>query len=158
MITYVQKSSLRSRVRRTLNDLFLSVFLARSGEFIEKGEIDLVIGSKSHANILANHRPKLTVSNPHVFSRAETTFIVFGLLAEAIINWFLLSGSYLLENNREFIEVFSFVLFFFFWLVVYGKNVPAVVEQPLEEEKMHPGKNTVTYEARVLKSLFLRLV
>ncbi|XP_015778261.1 PREDICTED: tetratricopeptide repeat protein 30A-like [Acropora digitifera] len=41
---------------------------------------------------------------------------------------------------------------------LYGKNVPAVVEQPLEEEKMHPGKNTVTYEARVLKSLFLRLV
>lgn len=41
---------------------------------------------------------------------------------------------------------------------VYGKSVPAVVEQPLEEEKMHPGKNTVTYEARVLKSLFLRLV
>lgn len=41
---------------------------------------------------------------------------------------------------------------------VYGKSVPAVVEQPLEEEKMHPGKNTVTFEARVLKSLFLRLV
>ncbi|KAK2571979.1 Tetratricopeptide repeat protein 30A [Acropora cervicornis] len=43
-------------------------------------------------------------------------------------------------------------------MLLYGKNVPAVVEQPLEEEKMHPGKNTVTYEARVLKSLFLRLV
>lgn len=41
---------------------------------------------------------------------------------------------------------------------VYGKSVPAVVEQPLEEEKMHPGKNTVTFEARVLKSLFLHLV
>lgn len=40
----------------------------------------------------------------------------------------------------------------------YGKNVPAVVEQPLEEEKMHPGKNTVTFEARELKSLFLRLI
>ena len=115
MITYVQKSSLRSRVRRTLYDLFLSVFLAKSGEFIEKGEIDLVIGSKSHANILANQRPKLTVSNPRVFSRAETTFIVFGLFwrAKAIINWFLLSGSYLLDNNREFIEVFSFVLLLF---------------------------------------------
>jgi len=115
MITYVQKSSLRSRVRRTLYDLLLSVFLAKSGEFIEKGEIDLVIGSKSHANILANQRPKLTVSNRHVFSRAETTFIVFGLFwrAKAIINWFLLSGSYLLDNNREFIEVFSFVLLLF---------------------------------------------
>lgn len=40
----------------------------------------------------------------------------------------------------------------------YGKNVPAVVEQPLEEEKIHPGKNTVTFEARELKSLFLRLI
>ena len=44
------------------------------------------------------------------------------------------------------------------YFAVYGKNVAAVVEQPLEEEKMHPGKNTVTYEARELKSLFLRLV
>ena len=42
--------------------------------------------------------------------------------------------------------------------LVYGKNVAAVVEQPLEEEKMHPGKNTVTFEARELKSLFMRLV
>lgn len=41
---------------------------------------------------------------------------------------------------------------------VYGKSVAAVVEQPLEEEKMHPGKNTVTFEARELKSLFMRLV
>ena len=74
-----------------------------------------MIGSKSHANILANQRPELTLSNPHVFSRAETTFIVFGLCwkAKAILNWFLLSGSYLLENNREFIEVFSFVLLLF---------------------------------------------
>ena len=53
-------------------------------------------------------------------------------------------------------QVLIFILCFSF--VVYGKNVPAVVEQPLEEEKMHPGKNTVTYEARELKSLFLRLV
>ena len=45
-----------------------------------------------------------------------------------------------------------------FFFLVYGKNVAAVVEQPLEEEKMHPGKNTVTFEARELKSLFMRLV
>lgn len=46
----------------------------------------------------------------------------------------------------------------YLYFLVYGKNVAAVVEQPLEEEKMHPGKNTVTFEARELKSLFMRLV
>ena len=50
----------------------------------------------------------------------------------------------------------DFYLYLYF--LVYGKNVAAVVEQPLEEEKMHPGKNTVTFEARELKSLFMRLV
>jgi tetratricopeptide repeat protein 30 len=43
------------------------------------------------------------------------------------------------------------------YFLVYGRNIPALVEQPLEEEKLHPGKNTVTYEARLLKSLFLKL-
>ncbi|KAM3928059.1 intraflagellar transport protein 70A isoform 2-T2 [Leptodactylus fuscus] len=36
---------------------------------------------------------------------------------------------------------------------IYGRNIPAIIEQPLEEEKMHIGKNTVTYEARQLKAL-----
>uniref|UniRef100_A0A3B3I3M5 Tetratricopeptide repeat protein 30 n=1 Tax=Oryzias latipes TaxID=8090 RepID=A0A3B3I3M5_ORYLA len=36
----------------------------------------------------------------------------------------------------------------------YGKEVPALIEQPLEENPVHLGKNTVTYEARVLKALF----
>lgn len=49
-------------------------------------------------------------------------------------------------------------LYLYLCVLVYGKNVAAVVEQPLEEEKMHPGKNTVTFEARELKSLFMRLV
>ncbi|XP_028395432.1 tetratricopeptide repeat protein 30A-like isoform X2 [Dendronephthya gigantea] len=40
---------------------------------------------------------------------------------------------------------------------VYGRNIPGLVEQPLEEEKLHPGRNTVTYEARLLKSLFIKL-
>lgn len=39
----------------------------------------------------------------------------------------------------------------------YGKNVKAMVEQPLEEEPMHEGRNTVTYEARQLKALMLRM-
>ncbi|KAL5018713.1 hypothetical protein ScPMuIL_004435 [Solemya velum] len=41
---------------------------------------------------------------------------------------------------------------------MYGRDVKAVIEQPLEEEPMHPGKNTVTYEARVLKNLLLQLI
>ena len=42
----------------------------------------------------------------------------------------------------------------------YGHNVPAVIEKPLEQNQsqLHPGKNTVTYEARLLKGLFLRLL
>ncbi|XP_071132605.1 intraflagellar transport protein 70A-like isoform X3 [Mytilus edulis] len=40
---------------------------------------------------------------------------------------------------------------------MYGKDVKAVIEQPLEAEPMHPGKNTVTYEARLLKNLLMQL-
>lgn len=40
---------------------------------------------------------------------------------------------------------------------VYGRDVKATIEQPLEEEPMHPGRNTVAYEARLLKSLLLQL-
>lgn len=40
---------------------------------------------------------------------------------------------------------------------LYGRDVKAVTEQPLEEEPMHPGRNTVAYESRLLKSLLLQL-
>lgn len=40
---------------------------------------------------------------------------------------------------------------------IYGKNIPAMIEQPLEEEKMHIGKNTVTYESRHLKALMYEI-
>ena len=40
----------------------------------------------------------------------------------------------------------------------YGRDVKAMIEQPLEEELMHPGKNTVTYESRQLKALMLQLM
>ncbi|XP_061837412.1 intraflagellar transport protein 70A isoform X2 [Nerophis lumbriciformis] len=36
----------------------------------------------------------------------------------------------------------------------YGREVPAIIEQPLEESRVQMGKNTVTYEARLLKALF----
>ncbi|XP_051572545.1 tetratricopeptide repeat protein 30A isoform X2 [Myxocyprinus asiaticus] len=37
---------------------------------------------------------------------------------------------------------------------LYGKDVLAIIEQPLEENRMHIGKNTVTYESRLIKALF----
>ncbi|XP_070580562.1 intraflagellar transport protein 70A-like [Ptychodera flava] len=40
----------------------------------------------------------------------------------------------------------------------YGRDVKALIEQPLEEEPKHEGKNTCTYEARHLKSLMMELV
>ncbi|XP_063778454.1 intraflagellar transport protein 70A isoform X3 [Pseudophryne corroboree] len=40
---------------------------------------------------------------------------------------------------------------------IYGKNIPALIEQPLEEERMHIGKNTVTYESRQLKALIYEI-
>uniref|UniRef100_A0A8C6MLX7 Tetratricopeptide repeat protein 30 n=1 Tax=Nothobranchius furzeri TaxID=105023 RepID=A0A8C6MLX7_NOTFU len=40
----------------------------------------------------------------------------------------------------------------------YGKEVPALIEQPLEELHVHIGKNTVTYEARLLKALFYEVI
>uniref|UniRef100_H2RLP1 Tetratricopeptide repeat protein 30 n=1 Tax=Takifugu rubripes TaxID=31033 RepID=H2RLP1_TAKRU len=36
---------------------------------------------------------------------------------------------------------------------VFGKTVPALIEHPLEESRIHIGKNTVAYEARKLLSL-----
>jgi hypothetical protein len=40
---------------------------------------------------------------------------------------------------------------------VYGKDVRANAEIPLELDPAHPGKNTVTYEARYLKWLLLKI-
>lgn len=39
----------------------------------------------------------------------------------------------------------------------YGRNIPTMVDQPLQQDSMHSGRNTITYEARLLKALFLRL-
>lgn len=40
--------------------------------------------------------------------------------------------------------------------LAHGRTVLSVVEQPLEQEPLHAGKNTVAYEARLLKALFIR--
>lgn len=39
----------------------------------------------------------------------------------------------------------------------YGKDVPAALEPPLQDRALHPGKNTVACEARLLKALALKL-
>lgn len=39
----------------------------------------------------------------------------------------------------------------------HGKEVKTVAENPLEETTLLSGKETVTYEARLLKSMFLKL-
>ncbi|XP_037112051.1 tetratricopeptide repeat protein 30A isoform X2 [Syngnathus acus] len=39
----------------------------------------------------------------------------------------------------------------------YGREVPAIIEQPLEESGVQMGKNTVMYEARLLKALFYKV-
>ena len=36
-------------------------------------------------------------------------------------------------------------------------DIQVTVEQPLQQGTLHEGRNTVTYEARLLKALFLRL-
>ena len=41
---------------------------------------------------------------------------------------------------------------------IYGRNVKTVIEQPLEAVPIHAGKNTVTYEARMIKALLMQLV
>ncbi|XP_012997750.1 intraflagellar transport protein 70A2 [Cavia porcellus] len=41
---------------------------------------------------------------------------------------------------------------------LHGRDIPAVIEQPLEEERMHIGKNTVTYESRQLKALIYEII
>lgn len=49
-------------------------------------------------------------------------------------------------------------LVFFSQCEEYGKNVKAIIEPPLELETLHPGKNTVTYEARLLKALLTQII
>ncbi|XP_048200182.1 tetratricopeptide repeat protein 30A2-like [Perognathus longimembris pacificus] len=40
---------------------------------------------------------------------------------------------------------------------VFGRNIPAVIEQPLEEDRTYTGMNTVTYESRQLKALIYEI-
>lgn len=52
------------------------------------------------------------------------------------------------------------VLFIYICLFIsaYGRNVKVTMEQPLDNLPIHAGKNTVTYEARLLKSILLEIM
>jgi hypothetical protein len=39
----------------------------------------------------------------------------------------------------------------------YGKKIKTSLDHPLESARIHSGRNTITYEARYLKALLLKL-
>jgi tetratricopeptide repeat protein 30 len=53
-------------------------------------------------------------------------------------------------------SVYEEILQFFDACEMHGRNIPAVVD-PMGQEHLDPAKNSVAYEARLLKSLFLKL-
>lgn len=57
----------------------------------------------------------------------------------------------LLKDN-----VFSEILSFFDNCEMHGREIP-VVADPIGLETVDPAKNSVSYEARLLKSLFLQI-
>ena len=68
-------------------------------------------------------------------------------------------GLFLPRYINFFIFITQMYLTFLFLLFTdYGRDVKALVERPLEEELMHPGKNTVSYESRALKALMMQLM
>lgn len=40
----------------------------------------------------------------------------------------------------------------------YGKDVKANIQMPMEQDQVHPGRNTVAYEARYLKWLLYEII
>lgn len=79
--------------------------------------------------------------------------------------WFYTKRCFLslLENLAKQVitvrdSVLQECLHFFEQCEEHGKKVKAIVEAPLELETLHPGKNTVTYEARLLKALTLQII
>lgn len=45
----------------------------------------------------------------------------------------------------------------FNYFLAHGKEVKTVAENPLEDSTIQNGKDTVTYEARLLKALLVQL-
>jgi tetratricopeptide repeat protein 30 len=53
-------------------------------------------------------------------------------------------------------SVFNEALEFFDACELHGRGIPVVVD-PIGAEAMDPARNSVAFEARLMKSLFLRL-
>ena len=53
-------------------------------------------------------------------------------------------------------SVFSDILTFFDNCELHGRETPVIVD-PIGLESIDPAKNSIAYEARLLKSLFLKL-
>ncbi|XP_065176423.1 intraflagellar transport protein 70A-like [Sycon ciliatum] len=54
-------------------------------------------------------------------------------------------------------EIMSEIVLFLTRVEKYGQKIVAHAEHPLEENPMHEGRNTVAYEARYLRALFLTI-
>ncbi|ODM96103.1 Tetratricopeptide repeat protein 30A, partial [Orchesella cincta] len=65
-------------------------------------------------------------------------------------------GTKHVTNVRE--TVYSDCIQFLEHCEMYGRTVKTVIENPLEVSPLHLGKNTVTYEARLIKAMLLRLL
>ncbi|GIY26722.1 tetratricopeptide repeat protein 30A [Caerostris extrusa] len=79
--------------------------------------------------------------------------------------WFYAKRCFLslLENlAKQVFVIRDAVLYdclqFFSQCEAYGRNVKVAMEQPLDNIPIHAGKNTVTYEARLLKSILLEIM
>lgn len=79
--------------------------------------------------------------------------------------WFYAKRCFLslLENlAKQVFVIRDAVLYdclqFFSQCEAYGRNVKVTMEQPLDNLPIHAGKNTVTYEARLLKSILLEIM
>ncbi|CAL1286214.1 unnamed protein product [Larinioides sclopetarius] len=79
--------------------------------------------------------------------------------------WFYAKRCFLslLENlAKQVFVIRDAVLYdclqFFSQCEAYGRNVKVTMEQPLDNIPIHAGKNTVTYEARLLKAILLEIM
>ena len=71
---------------------------------------------------------------------------------KSICIWFFFMA---VQNNYLYkLFIHDNVLF----LLAYGRNVKVTMEQPLDNLPLHAGKNTVTYEARLLKAILLDIM
>ncbi|VDK49873.1 unnamed protein product, partial [Anisakis simplex] len=68
-----------------------------------------------------------------------------------------------IENIAKYIisirdSVISECLQFLEQCEIYGKNIPTIVDGPLMESELESAKNTVTYEARLLRAILVEVM